>query len=292
VVHALLDSPSAAAAFRFTIRPGADVIFDTEMTLYPRVDVSEAGIATMTSMFLFDANSRNRIDDYRPAVHDSNGLLMRNGSGEQLWRPLANPNELQVSAFGDAGPRGFGLMQRKHDFADYDDLEAKYEKRPSLWAELEGDFGEGAVTLVEIPTRKEIHDNIVVFWRPKAPLKAKGEFPYKYRLHWCVTPPGLPALASVVDTRAGLSLTEKSRLFVLDIVGDGLKSLAADPSLRLEVSTDRGTIRNPVVQPNPHIGGLTASFELVPAGPAAELRAQLRNDKKLLSEVWVYRWTS
>ena len=291
VVHALLDSPSAAAAFRFAIRPGANTIFDTEMTLFPRVDLSEAGIAPMTSMFLFDANSHNRIDDYRPAVHDSNGLLMLNGSGERLWRPLGNPDELQISAFRDAGPQGFGLMQRKHDFAHYEDLEAKYESRPSLWVEPIGDFGDGALTLVEIPTRKEIHDNIVAFWRPNAPPKAKGEFAYKYRLHWCAAPPGRQALASVVDTRAGLNVDENARLFVLDVVGDSLQPASTDPSLRLEVSTDRGTIRNPVVQPNSHIRGLTASFEFVPAGPVAELRAQLRNDKQLLSEVWVYRWT-
>jgi glucans biosynthesis protein len=243
-------------------------------------------------MFLFDANSRNRIDDYRPAVHDSNGLLMVNGKGERLWRPLANPNELQVSAFSDSAPKGFGLMQRKHDYAAYEDLEAQYEKRPSLWVEPLGDFGAGAVTLVEIPTRKEIHDNIVAFWRPAATLKANGEFAYKYRLHWCAEPPGPKTVATVVDTRAGLSLNEKSRLFVLDIVGDGLQAVSADPSLRLEVSTSKGTIQNPVVQPNAHIRGLTASFELVPDGPVAELRAQLRTDKKLLSEVWVYRWTT
>ena len=112
VVHALLDSPSAAAAFRFTIRPGQQTVFDTEMALYPRTDLAAAGIAPLTSMFLFDANDRTRVDDYRDAVHDSNGLLMWTGKGEQIWRPLANPRELQISAFADSGPRGFGLMQR------------------------------------------------------------------------------------------------------------------------------------------------------------------------------------
>src|SRR5215472_13074636 len=106
VVHALLDSQSAAAAFRFTIRPGKQTIFDTEMALYPRVDLATAGIAPLTSMFLFDTNDRTRVDDYRDAVHDSNGLLLWTGRGEQVWRPLANPRELQLSAFADAGPRG------------------------------------------------------------------------------------------------------------------------------------------------------------------------------------------
>ena len=117
-------------------------------------------------------------------MHDSNGLLLWNGKGEQLWRPLANPRELQISAFADTGPRGFGLMQRERDFGDYQDLEAHYENRPSLWVEPIGDWGEGVVELVEIPTDREINDNIVAFWRPHDPLKAKGEYILNYRLHW------------------------------------------------------------------------------------------------------------
>ena len=185
VVHALLDSPSAAGAFRFTIRPGQATVFDTEMALYPRTDITQAGIAPLTSMFLFDANDRTGFDDYRAAVHDSNGLLLATGHGEQIWRPLANPHGLQISAFTDANPRGFGLLQRKRAFADYQDLESHYEKRPSAWVEPIGDWGAGTVELVEIPSPKETNDNMVAFWRPHEPLKAKGEYLLNYRLHWC-----------------------------------------------------------------------------------------------------------
>src|SRR5262249_18336001 len=129
VVHALLDSPSATAAFRFTIRPGQQTLFDSEMAMYPRTDVSAVGIAPLTSMFFFDASDRARVDDYREAVHDSGGLLLSTGKGEQIWRPLANPRELQISAFGDKGPRGFGLMQRSRALGDFQDLEAHYENR-------------------------------------------------------------------------------------------------------------------------------------------------------------------
>ncbi len=141
VVDALLDSPSAAGAFRFTIRPGQETVFDTEAVLYPRVDITEAGLAPLTSMFLFDVNDRSRFDDWRQAVHDSNGLQMHTGQDDRIWRPLANPHDLQISAFTDTSPRGFGLMQRKRTFADYQDLESRYEKRPSLWVEPIGDWG-------------------------------------------------------------------------------------------------------------------------------------------------------
>ncbi|MFL5286900.1 MAG: glucan biosynthesis protein [Rhodopila sp.] len=144
VVHALLDSPSCAAAFRFTIRPGEDTIFDTESALYPRADIAAAGLAPLTSMFLFDANDRARVDDWRAAVHDSAGLGLRTGADERIWRPLANPKTLQISAFVDTSPRGFGLMQRPLDFAGYQDLEAHYEKRPSAWVEPIGDWGDRA----------------------------------------------------------------------------------------------------------------------------------------------------
>ena len=128
----------------------------------------------MTSMFFFGPNDRKDVDDFRPSVHDSDGLAMFNGRGEELWRPLHNPRDLQISAFADLNPRGFGLMQRQKDFAAYQDLESSFERRPSLWAEPIGDWGEGAVKLIEIPTKEEVHDNIAVFWQPQDAAAGQG----------------------------------------------------------------------------------------------------------------------
>ncbi len=181
-VHALLDSQSASAAFRFVITPGVQTVFDTAVTLFPRVDIDQAGIAPLTSMFLFDGNERSRVDDWRPAVHDSDGLLMLTGRGETLWRQLNNPARLQVSSFVDRSPKGFGLQQRKRAFAGYEDIESRYDNRPCAWVEPVGDWGEGAVMLVEIPSDKEVNDNIVAFWRPKAKLQAGVAYNYAYKL--------------------------------------------------------------------------------------------------------------
>jgi glucans biosynthesis protein len=292
VVNALLDSESVASAFRFTIRPGEETIFDVESVHYPRKDIAVAGIAPLTSMFMFDANNRVNVDDYRPCVHDSNGLAILSGRGEQLWRPVANPADLQISLFGETSPRGFGLLQRKRDFADYQDLEAHYEKRPSLWVEPIGDWGEGGIELVEIPSPREIHDNIVAFWRPKAPLQANGEYGFVYRLHWCWSPPDRPPLPRIVDTRGGLAWDQKGRLFVIDVVGDALKPLAGGAPPKLEVTTGKGKIENAVALPNPEIKGWRISFELIPDGKFAELRARLLDGTTPLSETWVYRWTT
>jgi glucans biosynthesis protein len=288
VVHALLDSPSTTGAYRFTIRPGQETIFDVEPVLYPRVDIASVGIAPATSMFFFDANSRKNIDDYRPAVHDSDGLAILNGRNEQLWRPLANPADLQISSFADTNPRGFGLIQRQRDFRVYQDLEAHYERRPSLWVEPIGDWGEGEVRLVEIPSKEEIHDNIVSFWRPKTALAAKGEHTFTYRLHWGSGPPA--PLAQIVKTRIGAG-PNGTRLFVLDLVGDGLKEAPVE-SIRGLVSASKGKIEHIVTQPNPETGGWRLSFELAPEKePLIELRAQLLRGDDALSEVWLYRWT-
>jgi len=290
VVHALLDSRSAAAAFRFVVRPGEATIFDVEMTLYPRVEIAQVGIAPLTSMYLFAANDRAGVDDFRPAVHDSEGLSLWTGRGEQIWRPLSNPAELQVSAFADTDPRGFGLMQRQRDFGGYKDLEARYDRRPSLWIEPLGKWGKGAVHLVEIPTDREIHDNIVAFWRPEAPLAAGVEHTLSYRMHWCWEAPWKSDLAPVTDTRVGRSLTDRSRLFVVEVVGDKLKREA--PDRRAVVTADKGKLRNIVAQPNPVTGGWRISFELLPENAkAVELRAQLMDGEQAASEVWLYRWT-
>jgi glucans biosynthesis protein len=293
VVHALLDSPSAAATFRFTIRPGRQTVFDTEMALYPRADIAAAGIAPLTSMFLYDANDRTRVDDYREAVHDSSGLLIWNGKGEQIWRPLANPRELQISAFSDSGPRGFGLLQRGRQLSDYQDLEAHYEKRPSLWVEPVGDWGQGIVELVEIPTSREVNDNIVAFWRPHDPLKAKGEYTLNYRLHWCWSVPFASPLATVAATRCGLAWDQKNRQFVIDFAGGALKSRRTSALPAIDIGASKGNVENAVVEANPAIGGWRLSFQLATGGEKlAEMHARLMDGETPLTETWIYRWTA
>jgi glucans biosynthesis protein len=293
VVHALLDGPSAAASFRFTIRPGDETLFDVESAIYPRTDIDKIGLAPMSSMYYFGPNDHARIDDYRPAVHDSDGLMMWTGWNEQLWRPLTNPVDLQISSFSDVNPRGFGLMQRRHDYAAYRDLEAHYERRPSLWAEPIGDAGAGSVLLVEIPTNREIHDNIAAFWRPTQALRAKGEYNFNYRLHWCWDRPSIDGLAKAMETRSGVGSQEGSRLFVIEFVSDKLKATSGEAKLRADVKADHGKINNVVAQPNPENGGWRVSFELASGGArVVELRAQLIENDAPVSEAWVYRWTS
>jgi glucans biosynthesis protein len=240
-------------------------------------------------MFFFGPNDRKDVDDFRPSVHDSDGLAVFNGRGEELWRPLHNPKDLQISSFADINPRGFGLMQRQKDFVAYQDLESSFERRPSLWAEPIGDWGEGSVKLIEIPTKEEVHDNIASFWQPKTGLQARGEYTYTYRLHWGPDTPKASALARFSRTGVG-ARGENATLFVLDLLGDQLKTV--DPKrLRAVVSAERAKIQNIVSQPNPSTGGWRLSFELTKEKNPIEIRASLMQENEPVSEVWVYRWT-
>ena len=295
VVHALLDSPSVAGAYRFTIRPeGAQTRIDVDARLYPRVELRNAGIAPLTSMFEFDAGDRAGVDDFRPAVHDSNGLAILNGAGEQVWRPLRNPPQVAHSGFADENPRGFGLMQRKRDFEAFQDAEASYEKRPSAWVEPLGDWGPGEVHLVELPTGNEFADNIVAFWRPRAPLAAGREHRYTYRLHWCAEHTWLPQLAHVVETRSGQGDGDGvvPRLFVIDLDGGRLSGLPADAAPRIEATASAGELRNRVAYRLAANGRWRMSFELLPGtAEVIELRARLLDgDGAPLSETWLSRW--
>ncbi len=291
IVHALLDSPSVAGAYRFEITKGQTTRIAVASHLFPRTDLATAGIAPGTSMFLFNDINRTRFDDFREAVHDSDGLLMVNGAGETLWRPLTNPRGVEVSAFGDTGPRGFGLMQRARRPGDFNDLVAQYERRPSLWVEPVGNWGAGAVMLAELPTDKEINDNIVAFWRPAAPLNAEQEHRFDYVLSWCAAAPVEGLVAPVMATRTGARIFETGRIFSIDYAPH--PALGDDPALvEVRLSTSAGQIASQLLQVNPATGGLRLDFTLKGDAPTAELRAELWRAGQRAAEVWLNRWVA
>ncbi len=180
---ALLDGPSAAGAYRFRMRRTKSVVMDIEASLHLRKDVGRFGLAPLTSMYWFSETAKPTAVDWRPEVHDSDGLALWTGTGERIWRPLRNPPRTMVSAFSDERPRGFGLMQRDRLFDHYQDG-VYYDRRPSLWVEPLGDWGKGSVQLVENATDDEIHDNVVAMWVPAEPARAGSSHDLAYRLHW------------------------------------------------------------------------------------------------------------
>jgi periplasmic glucans biosynthesis protein len=289
VFYALLESESTTGAYRFTVQPGAETLIDVDLTLFPRTDIRVAGIAPLTSMFLFDETNRGRLDDYRPEVHDSDGLMIAAASGEQIFRPLANPIKLQVSTFTTQQPKGFGLVQRSRQQIDFEDFDAQYERRPSAWVEPKGDWGPGSVELVEIPSGRESNDNIVAFWRPSQPLTPAHPAHFAYRIIWNAEPAQPKSLGKTVATRSGASLDGKRRVFLLDFVGAGEKV----DGLRIDLATSAGRVSNATLMSNGTLHGLRASFEIDPRdADLIEMRLRIMRGDHPVTETWLYRWTS
>lgn len=304
VVHALLDSPSVAGAYRFSIERLTDprdvhrVVMEIEARLFARQDITRLGIAPFSSMFWYGEASRKQAADWRPEIHDSDGLALHLGNGERIWRPLNNPPSITTNAFSDKDPKGFGLLQRDRDFVHYLDDGVFYERRASTWVEPLDAWGEGAVHLLEIPTDDEIHDNIAAYWCPAGVFRKGEARTYRYRLSWLDDIPFPDTLARATATWTGLGgrpghkRPQGVRKFVIDFQGRPFARLGRNDGVELVVTPSRGTVANaynhPVVDQRER---WRAIFDLEAQGPGpVDLRAFLRRDGKPLTETWIYQF--
>jgi len=299
-VYGLLDSPSTTGAYRFIIGVADTVVMDIDAALYPRKVIERVGIAPGTSMFYYDESQHHLSQDWRPAIHDSDGLQLHTGSGEWLWRPLVNPPTLRANSYLDDGPRGFGLMQRDRNFADYEDDGVFYNRRPSVWVQPKSNWGRGAVMLVEIPAADETSDNIVAFWNPADKPQPGQELLFAYRLYWCRYNPVVCKLAQVQATRDGIGgvVGQPRRYFswrfVVDFVGGDFALMGADAPVESIVSATRGKIELVSARPLAPIHGWRAMFDLRLTDDSVEpinLRLFLDLDGQPLTETWIYQYT-
>ena len=294
VVYALLNSKSLAGAYRFVLRPGNDTITDVKARLYPREHLAKLGIAPLTSMYNFGENQRSVTEDFRPEVHDSDGLSVQSGTGEWIWRPLVNPKRLLVTSFTMTNPQGFGLMQRDRAFSSYEDLDQKYELRPSAWVEPKGKWGAGRIELVQIPTPDETNDNIVAFWIPADPPQPKQTYDFEYRLTWQRDAETRPPLSWVTQTRRSQNPARKpdnSIMLSVDFAGPALEKLPADARPQSITSIDaNGEILENTIRRNTATGGwrVTLRVRQIDIKKPVEMRAFLRYDNSTLSETWSY----
>jgi glucans biosynthesis protein len=293
-LYALLDSPRASGAYRFVLKPGADTVLDVRAQIYLRQNVAKLGIAPLTSMFYFGENHRIGIDDFRPEVHDSDGLSIQNGTGEWIWRPLVNPKRLLVTSFAVTNPLGFGLQQRDRSFSDYEDLEARYETRPSVWIEPKGKWGTGRIELVQIPTPDETNDNIVAFFAPDTSPVPQQPLDIEYRMLWQKETEVRPSLAFVAQTRRGHGYIRKpddSISLIVDFEGPTLRKLAPETPVQGVVNSDPNI---DVIETNAYRNDVTGGWRLAirirrqDEKKPGELRAFLRNGGTTLSETWSY----
>jgi len=293
-IYALLDGPSVTGAYRFIVQPGAQTLVEVEARVFLRHPVERLGIAPLTSMFFHGENTLHAFVDFRPEVHDSDGLLLLSKSGEWLWRPLDNPHAVQVNTFQMQDPRGFGLMQRDRDFDHHQDLEARTELRPSVWIAPRGDWGKGRVELVELPTNTDINDNIVSYWVPDTLPKPGEAAAFAYTLSWYGDDAARPPGGRVIATRRDFGTLENVYRFVVDFAGNGIDAIPADKPPQATVTIAgapaTGELIDQHVVKNPSSGGWRLTFQVRPkTAQTLELRAFLHNDKNdVLTETWSY----
>jgi periplasmic glucans biosynthesis protein len=290
-MHALLDSASVTGAFRFTIRPLETTIIDTEMTLIARVAADKLGIGGMAADYLFSGLDHHRPDDWRAAVYEVTGLQILSGKGEWLWRPVSNRETLQISAFADLNPRGFGLMQRSRAFDAFYDDEGRWELRPTLWIEPIGDWGDGDLRLLEIPAASENNANVIAQWRPKAGIAAGASQSLAYRQFWCWTPPSRPPLAVCTSSRAG-KINGHQR-FAVEMAGDAFADPQKAAAATADIHANPGKIGSVRLYPYKDRHSVRIVFDLDPGSESySELRLTLNLDNQVASETWLYRWTA
>src|SRR5437867_4003588 len=292
-VYALLDSPSLTGAYRFVIRPGEQTAVEVECRLFLRKEVRKLGIAPLTSMFFHGENTNRAFDDFRPEVHDSDGLLLSFASDEWLWRPLDNRRTLNVSHLRMEKPRGFGLLQRDRDFEHYQDLETHPERRASAWVEASGDWGAGSVELVEIPTPSDTNDNVVAYWVPQKAPKPGEPAAFSYTLYWYGDDPARPPGGRAVATRRDGGTAKDAQRFVIDFAGKKLAAIPADRVLHGVVTVaggvEAGELLEEHVVKNPFTGGWRLTFQARPKRrEPLELRGFLEQGGDTLTETWSY----
>ncbi|WP_208609957.1 glucan biosynthesis protein G [Gilliamella mensalis] len=298
IIYALLDSSSVTGAYKITLVPSVDTTITVQAKIFFRNSVKKLGIAPLTSMFLFGPNQPSPLLNYRPAMHDSNGLSILANNNEWIWRPLNNPKRLSFSSYSLENPKAFGLIQRDKGFDDYQDLDDHYEKRPSVWTEILGDWHKGRVELVEIPTADETNDNIVTFWVPEKKYKAGDVLDIKYRLHYSLHelqryPDNI---AKAVSTRLSLGDIKQANLirkldgsnaYVIDFAGPNLSETAP---VKVLSSIYNGSIVSCDLQYNPDIKGwrVTVRFNVEDNKKATDIRIQLASQatNEVISETW------
>lgn len=298
LVYALLDSPSITGAYRFDCVKGETQVMDIECSLYPRKAIERLGVAPLTSMYWYSETNRMQAVDWRPEIHDSDGLAIWRGNGERIWRPLNNPRTTMTNAFLDEHPKGFGLLQRDRNFTHYQDDGVFYNRRPSVWVEPKGDWGEGEVQLVEIPTDDEIHDNIVVYWVPGDPVVPGQPLDFSYRLHWTAEEPYPAELGRVVATYTGIGgipgqpRPKDSMRFVVDFRGGKLGTLARGDAKPV-IDLSRGEVS--LADSYPVVGqpGLYRAFfdTTIEGSDPINMRMFIQGeDGNALTETWLYQY--
>ncbi len=301
-IYALLDSASVTGAYQFDLYPGVESVMEVQATIFPRKDNVKFGLAPLTSMFFYGENHTKFHRDYRPELHDSDGLLMHERSGDWIWRPLRSAPIVTMSTFPQPSPLGYGLVQRDRHFDHYQDLDLNYQIRPTYFVQPHADWGDGRIELLELATKDETADNVVAYWTPTKPPPADKPFIYSYRIRALLEAPDLSPKGHAINTwwtapkalGSSEQVSADERRYIVDFSGGDLGFYRNDPNMvKITASTDQGKILRTILVPNPHIDGFRAMIDVkFDRYQTTNMRAQLHAGKRVLTETWLMPWTA
>lgn len=300
-IYALLDGQSLTGAYEFVVRPdGERVSVHVTASLFPRTRIARVGLAPLSTMYFYGQIGQRPAGQWRPGVFESDGLLMHLGEGNWVYRSLRNPSELRINQFDADGIRGFGFMQRQKRFCYFEDVLARYEKRPSLWITTEAGFGKGKIVLVQIPTNSDLHENQIVFFQPSDTVDADHPLSFAYTLTVGDSSVADEPLAEVRRPMIGTAKvnmddkTDKAYRINLDFAGGKLGGLAPNSPVIAQIDTGgTANVLEQAVVPLPEPGHWRLSMMLAPTGRGEiHVDATLAVGKKVLSETWRYELPS
>ncbi|MBX9760194.1 MAG: glucan biosynthesis protein G [Beijerinckiaceae bacterium] len=304
-IYALLDSPSVSGAFKFVFHPGEESPVDVEATIFPRQPLPLLGMAPLTSMFFLGENDRhmnapNKYDEFRPELHDSDGLLIQTDSNEFVWRPLRNPLIQEVHNYAVNNVKGFGLIQRDRNFEHYQDIELAYEQRPSYWVEPKGDWGEGRIELIELATKDETFDNTIVAFVPNKVIEAGKPFTFAYRIRSLTDGADLHRLGRTINTftapayalGSGEERRKGTRRFMVDFAGGDMAYYLKEPNLvQIDTQVTGGKFIRQFLVPNPAIQGFRVMIDVeLSPDDHTRITSRLRSLGRPITETWNWSW--
>jgi periplasmic glucans biosynthesis protein len=308
-IFALLDSDSVTGGYEFDVQYGEPTIMDVKATLFFRKKPDLVQLAPFSSMFYYGSNtvnkptlkidyqpngktefSMNKTDfhrrEFRPQVHDSDGVYMTTPSGERLWAPLDNPRTSTTRTFSDV--TSFGLLQRDRNINDYLDNEAHYDLRPSTLVIPKSGFDQGVVRLFEFPITDETSDNVVLGWQPKNMPGVGTKWDFAYQIRWSAQEPNqdqFRVVSTTVRPNPGSGTTHFTVEYVRPDAGDAVPVAELRP---LVTATQNGQVKELKFQPT--MNGWLVSFDIYNPNPSQSLDLScviLRGDK-FYSEKWLY----
>lgn len=286
-VWALMESPSVTGAYAFVIHPDETMKIDVKAKLHFRKVPEKVGLAPLTSMWMWGLGKEGPENDPRPRVHDADSLLIQTGENSWIRRSLNRLDFPSLSNYDAKELHGFGLMQSERNPARYNDDEAKYSLRPSVWITPSEPWRDGTVQLLELPSDHEGIDNIGAYWVAKQPVAIDKPIELEYEIAFLHQAPKQHSLAKVTDFRVERS--DKSSLSLTVVFqGDNLSTLPTERQLLSQIEVQRGSAQEVVVR-RTALNTVEVSCKLIPDGPyAMEMEVILKVEDELLSESWRY----